>query len=188
MHYKLTFQGLIIPFLEWFRSGHNCSLTWFSVLENFASYIKNKSVDYNVILKELYTIQNYKTQRRPKHSTVMIKFPLLVWYTSYQTYRLSLEHLPLSSLSLLKSLHLKMLMLLKLQNCRWKNLYFRRRCPHYWWNVLANISALSLRTLSVFHKIFVICNSNTQFNTSNGLGNAVIPNVKTIFFMCSKLD
>ena len=48
------------------------------MLENFASYIKNKSVDYNVILKELYTIQNYKTQRRPKHSTVMIKFPLLI--------------------------------------------------------------------------------------------------------------
>ena len=47
------------------------------MLENFASYIKNKSVDY-VILKELYTIQNYKTQRRPKHSTVMIKFPLLL--------------------------------------------------------------------------------------------------------------
>ena len=30
--------------------------------------------------------------------------------------------------------------------------------------------------VSVFHKVFVICNPKNQFDTSNGLGNAVIHN------------
>ena len=36
------------------------------MLEKFASYIKNESVDYNVALKELNTIQHYKSNGSPK--------------------------------------------------------------------------------------------------------------------------
>ena len=62
LHVKLTFQGLIILFSEWIYAGHNCYFIRFSMLENFASYIKNKSVNYDIILKELNTVQHYKSQ------------------------------------------------------------------------------------------------------------------------------
>ena len=74
---KKKFQGLIIPFAKWFRSGYNCTLARFNMLDNFASYIKNESVDY-VILKELNLIQHYKSQGQPKYSSVMVKFALLL--------------------------------------------------------------------------------------------------------------
>ena len=77
LHAKLTFQGLIIPFAKWFRSGYNCTLARFNTLDNFVSYIKNESVDY-VILKELNLTQHYKSQGQPKYSSVMIKFALLL--------------------------------------------------------------------------------------------------------------
>ena len=35
---------------------------------------------------------------------------------------------------------------------------------------------ITVGILSLFCKIFVICNSKNQFTTSNGLDNAVIPN------------
>ena len=89
---------------EWLRSGHNCTLIPFSMLENFASYNKNKSVDYNVILEELTTIQHYKSKERPEYSSVMIKFALLLQYSSGKTYRLLLEQLPLPSFSLFNKL------------------------------------------------------------------------------------
>ena len=41
---------------------------------------------------------------RPKYSTVIIRFSLLLRYSSCQTYKLLLEQLPLPSLSLLKQL------------------------------------------------------------------------------------
>lgn len=40
--------------------------------------------------------------------------------------------------------------------------------------------------LSLFYEIFVMSNSKNQFNTSNGLGNSVIPNdSKTEFLSCA---
>ena len=38
----LSYHGLFIPLLQWFRYEHNCTLTKFSVLENFVSYLRNK--------------------------------------------------------------------------------------------------------------------------------------------------
>ena len=47
-------------------------------------------------------IQFYKAKGRPPYSTRMIRFALLLCYTSSQAYRLFLEHFPLPSISLLK--------------------------------------------------------------------------------------
>ena len=74
------------------------------MLKNFAAYIKNRGKDFNLILKEINNIQFYKSSGRPKYSTTMIRFSLLLRYSSCQTYKLLLEQLPLPSLSLLKQL------------------------------------------------------------------------------------
>ena len=74
------------------------------MLENFASYIRNKGIEYNIILKELTNIQHYQPQGRPPYSSMMIRFALLLRYSSLQTYKLLLKQLPLPSLTLLKRL------------------------------------------------------------------------------------
>ena len=70
------------------------------MLEYFASYVRNKGTEFNGILEELDNIQFYQPKGRPKYSTVLICFALLLRYISCQTYRLLLEQLPLPSLSL----------------------------------------------------------------------------------------
>ena len=42
LHVCLSYHSLVIPFPQWFRYGHNCTLTKFSMLENFVSYRRNK--------------------------------------------------------------------------------------------------------------------------------------------------
>ena len=49
-------------------------------------------------------IQHYKPQVRPPYSAELIRFAILLRYTSYQSYKLLLEKLPLPSLSLIKKL------------------------------------------------------------------------------------
>ena len=101
---NLTYQGYSIPLPEWFRSGHSCKLTRFSMLEYFGSYVRYKGTEFNGILEELNNIQFYQPKGRPKYSTVLIRFTLLLNYNSCQTYRLLLEQLPLPSFSLLRKL------------------------------------------------------------------------------------
>ena len=49
-------------------------------------------------------LRTWKKSRRPKYSSMMIRFSLSLRYSSCQTYKLLLEQLPLTSLSLLKKL------------------------------------------------------------------------------------
>ena len=62
LHVSLSYDGHVIPLPEWFRHGQNCTVTRFSMLENFASHIKQKGDECSVILKELNNIQYYKPQ------------------------------------------------------------------------------------------------------------------------------
>ena len=74
------------------------------MLENFASYVRNKGTEFNGILEELNNIQFYKPKGHPKYSTRLIRFALQLRYNSSQTCRLLLEQLPLPFLSLLRKL------------------------------------------------------------------------------------
>ena len=96
LHVSLAYNG--------FRSGHNFTITRFGMLENFASHVRNKGSEYDIILKELNHIQHYKPLGRPKYSSTIIRFALLLRYSSCQTYKLLIEQFPLPSLSLLKQL------------------------------------------------------------------------------------
>ena len=60
LHVPLSHDGHVVPLPEWFHDGKNCTVTRFSMLENFASYTKQKGGECSVILKELNNIQYYK--------------------------------------------------------------------------------------------------------------------------------
>ena len=82
LHVSLSYDGHVIPIPEWFRQGQICTVTKFSILENFASYIKQKGEECSVILDELNNIQYYKPQGRCKFSSILIRFTLMLRYSS----------------------------------------------------------------------------------------------------------
>ena len=99
------YNGIPVPLPIWFTKGHNAKLTKFSMLENFPNYIKNISEEHSAsILQELHERQYYKPQGRPPYSPEVIRYALLLRYTSAQAYRLLLEKLPLPSFSTLEKL------------------------------------------------------------------------------------
>ena len=77
------------------------------MLENFPSYIRNfveEKNSPNDILSELELIRYKKPVDKPKYSVNMLRYALLLRYTSDQAYKLLLQQFPLISLSLLKKL------------------------------------------------------------------------------------
>ena len=104
LHVKLTFLGYSISLPDWFRIGHYCTVNRFSMLKNFASYIKYRSDSFSTILSEQNSIQHYKPQGRPNFSSSMIRYALLLRNTSWQSHKLLLQQFPLPSLSLFKKI------------------------------------------------------------------------------------
>ena len=103
MHVYFQIQGNPVPLPQWFING-NAILTRYSMLENIPSYLGNIYSIQNILLNEMKQIQFYKAKGRPPYSTSMIRFALLLCYTSPQAYCLFLEHFPLPSMSLSKQL------------------------------------------------------------------------------------
>ena len=77
------------------------------VNENFPSYVRNffevKKLPDDT-LSELELIRYKKTVDKSKYSVNMLRYALLLRYTSVQAYKLMLEQFPLPSLRLLKKL------------------------------------------------------------------------------------
>ena len=84
---------------QWFRQGQDCRLSRKSMLENFPvyleSYIENISPIFNDLQKHMFI-------KKPVYSAEIVRYALLLRYTSIQSYRMLLEHFPLPSLSLLQ--------------------------------------------------------------------------------------
>ena len=116
MHMYLQIQANPVPFPQWFINGRNAILTRYSMLENFPSYLGNIYSTPNILLNKMNQIQFYKAKSPPPYSTSMIRFALLLCYTSPQAYRLFLEHFPLLSMSILKRLTKGNVDKIKLQN------------------------------------------------------------------------
>ena len=105
LNVQLQYDGNPIPLPPWFVNGHNAKLTRFSMLENFPPYIQNiVSEGSKSILKELQKIQHFKPKGRPSFSAEIIRFSLLLRYTSAQAYKLLLEKFPLPSFSALQKI------------------------------------------------------------------------------------
>ena len=103
LHVKLQCDGLPVPLPKWFSESRNAKLDRFSMLSNFPAYLANHAEQHpSEIMEELRRRQNC---RRTPFSPELIRYSLLLRYTSPQTYRLLLEKFPLPSFSMLKKLH-----------------------------------------------------------------------------------
>ena len=105
LHVQHQCNGNPIPLSQWFIHGNNAKLTKFSMLEKFSTYIKNVvEEDPYSILNELQKRGHYKPKGRPPFSADLIRYALLLRYTSRQAYKLLMEKFPLSSFSLLEKI------------------------------------------------------------------------------------
>ena len=96
-----------VPLPKWLRKSSNCRLTSFSSLENLVTYIKNaieaRSLKSEVI-EELLSVELMKKKGRPKYSSEIMRFALLLRTTSRSAYDFMKNFLPLPSDSVLSSL------------------------------------------------------------------------------------
>ena len=116
LHVKLFKNSLPIPLPKWFTKGGDCRAKRKSIIQNFPTYINNfGSPDDEVlstdpkkmpgeILEELNQIRFKKPTDGPKFSPNLLRYALLLYYTSPQGYRLLLEQFPLPSIIYLKKL------------------------------------------------------------------------------------
>ena len=107
LHVKLQINGIPVPLPKWFVEGGNAKLTKFSILENLPVYLTNEAEKYPpTILDELQKRKFYaNSNRQPPYSPELLRYALLLRYTSPQCYRQLKEHFPLPSMSLLAKLH-----------------------------------------------------------------------------------
>ena len=99
MHVKLFYKGSPLPLPTWFCHGTNCKLTHKSALYEFPNYIKIEGERSSSIFEELNEL---RFKKRPFYSSSVIRYALLLRYTSVQSYKMLCEHFPLPSLSLLR--------------------------------------------------------------------------------------
>ena len=105
LHVQLQFSGNPLPLPYWCVRGTNAKLSRFGMLINLAPCIRNLSEQnpYSLI-EELESRRNCKPGGHPPFSSEMIRYALLLRYTSLQSYKLLLEKFPLPSISLLNKL------------------------------------------------------------------------------------
>ena len=85
LHVKLFYKGSPVPLPEWFRKGRDCKLTRKSMLQNLPNYVRIEGEQTSSIFEELKQIQ---FQKKPRFSSNVIRYALLLRYTSLQSYRL----------------------------------------------------------------------------------------------------
>ena len=89
-HVKLFLNSSPVSLPAWFRKGSDCRLKRKSMLENFPNYITNFQEAKNIpsdILNELQEIRFKKSVDRPKYSVYLLRYALLLRYTSTQAYK-----------------------------------------------------------------------------------------------------
>ena len=105
LHVKLQYNGNPLPLPSWFVQGTNARLKQFSSLENFPSYMRGfKENDEYGLIDELNERRHYKPKGRPPYSAKLIRYALLLRYSSLQAYKKLLEQFPLPSISLLNKI------------------------------------------------------------------------------------
>ena len=96
LHILLQYNGKHVPLPKFFVRSQNAKLTRYSMLENFPNVIKNAGDEHlYCILEELRKRQHHKSKGPPPYSAELIRYALLLWYTSAQAYKMLLEKFPL---------------------------------------------------------------------------------------------
>ena len=101
LHAKLFYKSSPLPLPQRFRHGRDCRLTRNDMMQNFQSYIKSEGEQTFNVLEEL---KELKFKRKRIFSANIIRYSLLLRYTSLQTYRLLMKEFPFPSLSLLRKI------------------------------------------------------------------------------------
>ena len=105
VHVQLQFSGNPLPLPYWFVRGTNAKLSRFGMRINLAPYIRNVSEQNPYpLIEELENRRNSKPKGHPPFSSEMIRYVLLLRYTSVQSYKLLLEKFPLPSISQLNKI------------------------------------------------------------------------------------
>ena len=100
LHVKLFFKDCLVPSTV-VSQDTDCRLTKKSLLENFPVYLRTYADNHSSIFEELL---QYRFTKKPIYSANIIRYSLLLRYTSIQSYKVSLQDFPLLSLSLLQKI------------------------------------------------------------------------------------
>ena len=100
LHVKLFFKDCLVPSTV-VSQDTDCRLTKKSLLENFPVYLRTYADNHSSIFEELL---QYRFTKKPIYSANIIRYSLLLRYTSIQSYKVSLQDFPLPSLSLLQKI------------------------------------------------------------------------------------
>ena len=104
LHVQLQYCNNPVPLPQWFSQRRSAKLTNFLILENLPQYLRNFANEQKSLIAELQKRQYHRSKGQPPYSSEMIRFALLLRYTSFQAYKILLQNFPLPSLSLLAKL------------------------------------------------------------------------------------
>ena len=97
MHVTLYFNNFPAPLLLWFRKGGSCTLTSFAQLETFPSFQRAKQQEFPSTLTE--ELEKIRYQKHPQYKNYVLRFSLILRYTSSQSYHLMQKEFKLPTLS-----------------------------------------------------------------------------------------
>ena len=101
----LSFEGFPVPLPEYIDRATGSKLTHLYLLENLPNYCRNVTSNFDIqVIQELLNICYISPRGRPKYTANILKFALLLRYTSNSAYQLLNKYIPLPSQSLLRSL------------------------------------------------------------------------------------
>ena len=101
LHIQLFHESRQLPLPKWFRKGGTCILKSVTELENFPAYIRLASEKiHSSIADELYEL---KFKKRPKYSSSLIRYSLMLRYTSLQSYNMLREEFRLPTTTFLRN-------------------------------------------------------------------------------------
>ena len=105
LNVKLSYEGSPLPLSNYIDRAEGSRLTSLDMLTNLPVYCKNaeRTCETNVI-NELIKLQYYNPKGRPPYSATVLRFALIMRYTSNSAYKYLKRFLPLPSYSLLRKL------------------------------------------------------------------------------------
>ena len=101
LHVKLFYAGAPIALPNWISQTKNARLTSRSMIENLPLYIQGEVEEYGSILEELSQLKNTK---KPVYSANLIRYDLMLRYSSLPAYKQLLTEFNLPSVSFLRKL------------------------------------------------------------------------------------
>ena len=102
---KLSYENSQIPLPSYIQNSTDHKLTRLDALENLPSYCRNFNSKYDVdVIKELIQLCYFSPRGRPKYSSQVLRFSLMLRYTSNSAYSFLKKYIPLPSNSQLRKL------------------------------------------------------------------------------------